>query len=397
MGRFNDVEDIIAKIYGNLRCLGIACYDVGYEKAVCAGKSEDLAGYAPSDTVEMYPYLDLDIRFIEIMMKMQAYQAAADVYKSGKYAVRKGEEHRFKPLSLQDLALTMERSDSPSFFKFKTYFEDPNYANTIIMNVFEPPIVHNSKGISLAQKTAEVVNVARFMITPMAALQKLYQASNYCSNPDSDSVRIAMKRWDEGAALLIGSMEGSETGGSNDGYLIHGLASEMCLSFGVCSKDGAEVNKSLIEALFSGLSALSSKSCDFVIREVEKIESLIKIPLIQASLLSAFNNDKLDKFTGAESIASGYIYSSAVLPYISEGRAANVIKKNMVFEAGVTPVSDGMDDVNCRDIGYLAAANTGVCFDDGVESAGSQTGGSAFCLSQIIFLFSSTLLAFLYL
>lgn len=409
-------NEVISQLQSTYDCLSITCKDVGDFIAgdgpngiPTCNTRQDLAafaGYTPRTNAQEYSDIDLDIRYIEIMLRMEAYDAAKDVYMLGKHAIVENGS-RVGPLSLHSLATAVERNISPSFQLFNMYFSDQNYANSAIMKVFNEPIIPFVKGKSSGQKRAMIVGILRYMVTPMAALQKLYEAVDSCNIVSTTISKISNKRWDEAAALLIGSMEGSKSGGNEDGYLMHGLASDLCLPFGVCGKRGqAQVNILMREALYAGSSSLSTQSCDNVLDSAMAIEDLMLIPLIQASLLQTFENSKLDVNSADESLATAYVYSHAVLPYIKDQtKVSAVIEKNFNFELSGSPVEDGwqtvflaletavdnMDNVNCRDVGYLSMADAGICSDDGAINGVKQLRGS---LGIAYLLVSTSLLAF---
>jgi len=386
----SDVRDeVISELQSTFDCLSITCKDVGdyigVDMPTC-NKRQDLAafaGYTPRTNAQEYSDIDLDIRYIEIMLRMEAYDAAKDVYMLGKHAIVENGSN-VGPLSLQHLATSKERKKVPSFGLFNTYFSDENYANSAIMGVFNEPIIPGANRKSSEQKRAMIVHILRYMVTPMAALQKLYEAVDNCKIISTTISKISHKRWDEAAAILIGSMEGSNNKGSEDGYLMHGLASSLCLKFGVCGKKGnAKVNVLMKEALYAGSSSLSTQSCTNVQESVLAIENHMLVPLIQASLLQAFRNSKLEVNSGDWSISSAYVFSRAFLPYIQDQTEVSaVIEKNLNFQLDVRPVEDGwqnvflafetavdnMDNIDCRDVGYLSMADAGICPDDGAIS-----------------------------
>jgi len=406
------LNEIIYELQSTYDCLGITCKDVGI--FIGAGmptcyKRQDLtafAGYTPRTNAQEYSDIDLDIRYIDIMLRMKAYGAAKDVYTRGKHVIVENGSS-VGPLSLHSLATAAGRKNCPSFQLFNTYFSDENYANSAIMRVFNEPIIPNEVGKSPEQKRAMIVDILRFMVTPMAALQKLYEAVDNCKIVSTTISKISIKRWDEAAALLIGSMEGSRNKGSEDGYLMYGLAGDLCLIFGVCAKKGnAQVNILMREALYAGSSSLSTQSCANVLESAVAIESHMLVPLIQASLVHAYTNSNLDVNSDNSRITSAYVYSRAVLPYIQDQiEVSAVIEKNFDFQPGMPPVEDGwqnvflafetavdnMDNIDCRDVGYLATVATGICADDGVISGGRILRVSS---SIVYLLVSTSLLAF---
>jgi hypothetical protein len=95
------------------------------------------------------------------------------------------------------------------------------------------------------------------MVTHMAILQKLYSALSSCRDGNVNEAAINL---DTAAAYYIGSLEGTEDGGSYDGSLSFFLARRMCISFETCSpSDNAMTNERIISLFYSAQGELDSK------------------------------------------------------------------------------------------------------------------------------------------
>ena len=194
------------------------------------------------------------------------------------------------------------------------------------------------------QRTEIVVKTAQYMIVYMAALEAMYEAIDDCKSNDSQRKANAANQWDKAAALLIGSLEGTESGGTKTGLMMYSLANKRCKQFNRCESDGtAQLNNELVELLYSGRGETMGGNCDALTKTTREIEALLQVPLIQGTLRYAVANEKLMFFDKSKDLAEGYIFSHAILPYVAEvdGQSAQVIKRNMDFQFDTEPVIDG--------------------------------------------------------
>lgn len=348
-----DVDNIIRVIESTYQCLGLSCDDIGVFNDYggdCVGTPElnPLAGYIPQTDVRKIAALDLDIQAIQIFMKERAYDAVRDYYTLGRHAsitTRIGDE----VFSLKDLATTSTRQIVPSFEYFKNYFgaevdeiEDAaDYADHMITMALD------TDKLSLAspeQRTEIVVKTSQYMVVYMAALEAMYEAIDDCRSNDSQRKANAANEWDKAAAYLIGSLEGTESGGTDRGLMMYSLANKRCEQFNRCENDGtAELNSLLIDLLYAGRGETMGSNCDALQKTTKEIEQLLQVPLIQGTLRYAIANEKLLFFDKSKDLAEGYVFSHSVLPYVAEvdGDAARVIKRNMDFQFDSEPVRDG--------------------------------------------------------
>ena len=134
-------------------------------------------------------------------MGWEAYDAAADIYVNGRNSKQDG-----SLLSLQSIATSSERSVVPESDWFKTYYnDDDNYADTMIQDAFKGSASTNFPGASPEQLQGVVFRLLQTLVTPMYSLQEMHKAINLCG---SDS-KAAEDAWDRGAALYVGSGEGT--------------------------------------------------------------------------------------------------------------------------------------------------------------------------------------------
>jgi len=389
VGTYNAVEvsTIIERLESTYSCLGLSCDDIGTYQAdsasTCSQETElSLAGYAPKTDVRKHAEIDLDIRWINILMEMLAFDAAEDIYMLGQHTVVES-LYGNDVISLKDLATRSGRSRVPEFESFSKYFDDEQYAHSIVTKALD---LNQFPNASPEQRNEIVVGTLQFMVTYMVALQEMYDAVDDCNSNDAARRREAINSWERGVAFLTGSLEETKVGGSNDGMLLHALALDLCSQFGRCGGTGnAEVNEQLITLMYSGRGALDTENCISVAQTADKIAALVKVPLIQASMIYALQNEQLKFFTTHADIAGGYVVSRSLLPSLSTANrnSATTVARNLDFQFTTKPVPDGhvavfqafeealpnMAGVDCRLVGSLEGSN--VC-PGGVKS-GAQS------------------------
>lgn len=337
-----EVEDIISKIRSLYPCLGLTCSDIGVHEKEMTDSSmlckdpdpmASLAGYKPASAVSEYARIDLDMRQLDILLQMKAYAAAEKLYTHGKHVQGADVES----ISLFQLATTSERKIVPQYDSFVRYygnkFEDPsNYADHIIRSALQ-----DSEGQQWtdAQRKVIVLRSAQVLVMYFGALEALFDAISDCSSSSSVGTTGYSTQWDRGAAMLIGSLEGSKTNGTQEGYMFYDLAQEYCRDFGTCKdvKTGVTINEELVTLLYTGRGAALSNNCGQLRKAASEISRLLLVPIIEGTLYSAIHIAK-SKGTEAElHRANGYVYSRALLPLVAGANtdASQTIDKQLGF------------------------------------------------------------------
>eukprot|EP00547_Thalassionema_nitzschioides_P018160 CAMPEP_0194239472 /NCGR_PEP_ID=MMETSP0158-20130606/5916_1 /TAXON_ID=33649 /ORGANISM="Thalassionema nitzschioides, Strain L26-B" /LENGTH=2221 /DNA_ID=CAMNT_0038973949 /DNA_START=97 /DNA_END=6759 /DNA_ORIENTATION=+ len=369
-------EDIITRLQTVYPCLGLTCDDIGQHisdsNIGCNDGDKDtpLAGFMPTTNVREYAQLDLDVLEIKILMEMEAYQAADDLYSHGKHAEVDGFNGP-EMVSLASLATSSDRSIVPQLDSFVRYYGNRNYADDIIRDALNFNKLTNA---SKEQRQEIVVKSIQYLVLYMGALQAAYDALNLCR--DGSSNISAEEAWDRSAALLIGSIKGSSYGSDMNRQSFFALAQVTCREFNNCDDDGvSQVNKKLVLLLYAGKGEIKGGSCNALSRTVKKIGTTLLVPLIQSTLRCALANDKT-KEPSSSDFAVGYIFSRAVLPLVEDvdRNQAQIINRNMDFQFRVEPVVNGAAavfnafaviynglNINCKDIGN--ASGDGVIID----------------------------------
>lgn len=340
-----DVEKIIQHLYSVFPCFGLKCDDVGKHltetTSTCTNPPArpSLAGYKPYTDVAEEAQIDLDILELGILMEMEAYEAAEDLYIYGKH-VSSASDGGQTAQSLQSLATLSDRSKAPELEAFKIYFSgDEKYADSLIV-----PLFSNDSEYDKTERRIIATGLCQYMVMFAAILNSMYEAIEKCESSDLNTPDAAIHFWDKAAAYITGHLEGDEEAGTSEGLLLWGLASQKCQEFGTCSVEApgsAIVNDRISTMLYSGRGAILGRNCAELRKAKSQLIPLLQTPLIQASLSSL---SKLNTRNGAalSSVhAKAYVHSIAILPSIADKdrKSADVIGRNMGM--GSNPLVDG--------------------------------------------------------
>jgi hypothetical protein len=202
----------------------------------------------------------------------------------------------------------------------------------------------------VAQRSAIIAETCAFQILYIHLIAQINDAVKKCkgveSEEDYDEYDLTHP-WDEVAALLIGSLEGTEEGGSTDvqdGQLIWGLNNRRGFQFQTLNGKGySKVNSQFEDLLFAGRGEIDAMNCDAFEKTGEKIKQMTLIPLMQSVMRYAVQNEKLTADSNLEDLALGEAYALAIIPIIqsSDPESAIILEENMIFEDGIDPVRDG--------------------------------------------------------
>ena len=153
------------------------------------------------------------------------------------------------------------------------------------------------------------------MIYDMHAIRYFYRGQQSCS----------LSTFEEGVALFTGSSEGP-TGTNGNGYMAYSQSDKLCPTFKTCGAYGNEtkglskVNKEIVEQfyLFKGKNATANCTTysTTLLPIVTRITQLMKIPMVQGTLLNA---EKISTTTGVVPIelrTQGGGFAAAILPYV---------------------------------------------------------------------------------
>jgi len=355
---FSMTRFIIEDLQASYDCLGITCADIGVymvdQLAACSEKPANLpiAEYAPTSFVNDRSKIDLDILQLSILTKVQAYSFAKALYQYGRNSPipQNSDNDPYTVRTLQDFATSAEREAAEPFYsEFSAYHNDPNYANAVILDTLSGTGKWGVK--SAEQREAVIVKTVAYQVMYMYALAEMADAHADCLINDANANAGGAHAWDEVAAYLIGSLEGTESGGSvdeDDGQLLWNLANQRAFQFQTVNNQGfSTIDSELLDLLFAGRGELDAYDCDNLAKTIDRIQHLLLLPIIQSTLrYSILNLDSLANSTD-EALADGEVFATAVLPIVFkfDKEAAVIIEDNMVIQAGMKPVVDGPQGV----------------------------------------------------
>merc|ERR1719232_1143694 len=276
-----------------------------------------LAGYTPESDVRSHAMIDLDILQMKILTYNGAFDTAADLYRLGKNSVIDASNYEYN--TLHALATNEDRlSVQPLFGNFEIYNNnDQNYADTAITGVLSG----SDSTMSTLQRAEIAVKASSYQVMYMAALTEFQHSKDECD----------ISHYDKGVAYLIGSLEGTEVGGSptSDGTLMFNLANKRCSQFGTCNENGySRVSEKLMLLLEEGKIAVEAGDCDNI--PMDSIDDLLQIPLMQAILRYAIKCERLEAGDTSKDLAEGDVFARSVLPLIAadDQQSAQIIGDN---------------------------------------------------------------------
>jgi len=279
--------------------------------------------------------LDLDIQELEILMLMEAYDAAHDLYTYGKHTTTASQGGLTS--SLQLLANNAEISVVPKYDAFVRYYDDNKFADTIVKSAL------TEEKYDAPTRRILVIGTCQYLIMYLAVLQKMQEAIVDCEANQASTDVSSAHYWDTAAALIVGHLEGPENEGFKDGKLLFGLARDHCTEFGTCSSPSdaalpeASVNDQIRSLLYSGRGAILGRSCSELRKVSMELEPLILIPIIQGLLSSAL------KISSTVHHAMANVLASVVLPLIDNSNREDAKRISASLTLDSAPPSDTVD------------------------------------------------------
>jgi len=320
---FDDDGDKIASTIQTLQshynCLGLSCSDVGRHvtnegSSTVAPACSDvsmIAGYVPENITKtnMVAKLDLDVVAIHHLMDMGKLELAKKIYIEGYnyYDYDNAELYNFVSLYNLTQSHTIDYSDFAVYGLYSTYHGE-DFSNALITKIFDKSGPFENSTASQLSLAAHVAFTS--IVSYMAALEALYSAASKCEFEQLSAIHA----FDGAVALLIGSVEGQEAGGGepDEGHAFYSIAKRNCNYFQNCINDDSIVNDKLHLILSEGQKLIKEGQCDTAKDEVDKINSLLKVPLVQSLLY--FSDPVIDI---EDNYAGAYVAMQAVIPTLN--------------------------------------------------------------------------------
>lgn len=286
---------------------------------------------------------------IRVLTKLGSFNYAKFWYLYGRNSPRQrdSENDPFDFYSLSEFAISSSRRNAePYYSAFVSYHNDPNYADKLIRNTLEGVGKWDSTK-SVEQRSAVITESSAFLVVYMHLIAQINDAVNSCRNVDEGGAYELTHPWDEVAALIIGSMEGMEEGGSSDvydGQLIWGLSTRHAFQFQTLNSQGyAKANSDLEDLLFAGKGELDALECDMLEKTAESIKAITLIPLMQSVVKYAIQNEQIAADSTSADLALGEVFAMALIPIVQiyDQASATILEENMLVQSGIQPVRDG--------------------------------------------------------
>ena len=265
---------------------------------------------------------------------------------------RDSDNDPFEYYSLSGFATSASRQNAePTYSLFAEYHNDANYADKLILNSLEGGTDKWGGSASVAQRSAFITETSAFQVLYMHTIAQINDAVNACYGTDEGGEYDLTHPWDEVAALVIGSLEGPNEGGSSDtqdGQLIWGLGNRHAFQFQTLNRRGySKINSKMESYLFAGKGELDAPDCLNLENTAEEIRNGMLVPLMQSTLRFAIQNEGRDPSEQHEDLALGEAYALAIIPIIEnvDSAAAQIIKESMLVFNGTPLVRDGSQAV----------------------------------------------------
>ena len=291
----------------------------------------------------------MDVLQLRILTSLGSFSYAKMWYLYGRNSPvqRSSENDPFQCYSLGDLAVASSRKAAdPWYTDFVRYNDNANYADKLIRDTLDGTGKWDSTK-SVAQRSAIITESSAFMVLYMHLIAQVNDAVNHCKGSESEGEYDLTNPWDEVAALLIGSLEGTLEGGSadvEDGQLLWSLAGRRAFQFQSLNGDGyAKVNERLDDLLYAGKGEIDAMGCTAFENTVEQLKVLTLVPLIQSVLRYAIQNQEVSASSDSADLALGEVYALAILPIMeaTDPSSAAIVRENMIYQDGIQPTRDG--------------------------------------------------------
>merc|ERR1719483_1143960 len=383
-----DTGAVKAALEKTYSCLGITCAHVGGllngdETAAEAGMeacthAPYIAGYWATGTgsVSEHNELDLDQAEMETALGAKDYPLAKTWYTVGgnsKTAAPFRTLQGFSTGAQAKMYTTTAGEGGPykHYKQFYDYYGSFTYADDWATAALDGTTLTYAApaGVSFNFGTAHdnarkeaVKKGTAYMHVWMYAIREFEDAIDDCTtctancNEFSTNDAGPVHAWDEGVAFYAGSQEGRLPGGNSAGVMVYRLAEKRCGNFGTCTGTSAtgisQVNDELFKAggLFTrGRDLLHMGSCSRVRDVVDRIVSIMTVPLVQGTLRYAWKvgqtggKDNMASDQNAKNAAEGSTFAAAVLPLVHacDAAAAKVVSDHMKFGAAVYDKTTG--------------------------------------------------------
>lgn len=243
-------------------------------------------------------------------MSMEKYDIAKRIYIEGHFLYDYDSADTYNFVSLYNLTQghTIDYVDFPMYQLYSEYYGN-DFINELMMQILDQSgpftdLLATERDLALDIAISNILSY-------ITALQAFYYSAHMCD--DVDGGAVSLEAFDGAVALLVGSVEGSMKGGSEEkeGRMFYSITGNSC-AFGDCV--ASEVKEELLKALIDGQSFIVARDCAAAASSVESLNALLKVPLLQSLLY--FSDETVYGVT--DTVAAGYVATTAVIPIINE-------------------------------------------------------------------------------
>jgi hypothetical protein len=162
----------------------------------------------------------------------------------------------------------------------------------------------------------------------MYTLHEFEDAIYDCSLGKISNNDNSVHAWDEGVAFYTGSLAATtswigvtQKAGTVSGAMIYALANKRCKNFGTCTegeKGNANVNVALTNEFVNGQWSVKTGDCAQAAVVLERIKSLMRIPLIQGTLRYAYKIGEAGEGASGKEPGEGYAFMMSVIHAVAK-------------------------------------------------------------------------------
>jgi hypothetical protein len=271
---------------------------------------------------QKYAKFDHDVSQLGILLEEGNRKAAFDLYKFGRnsrtsdgkfFTLRSIARHE----SLIDATtLNQKKRLYHMYEKFYANEGGTNFADDLMTNVLK----HSPMAVTMSTHLIQTI------IAPQYAIRAFFKASDICYSDPIEAEHI----WDQGVAVLVGSIEGESAFGNYDesGLSWYDLGKEYCVLFHCGDKDYSNpiYSREMMKNIKFGRDFIRNGRCNAIHQKLTAMESLLITPLLQGTMFFAYERAK----HGTDSVfAESYVYAKAILPFLSVANKedAEIIKQ----------------------------------------------------------------------
>ena len=378
---------LLENLAAGLACLRYNCDDLGdtsnaseslqiIVRDLCEDIENDfgigyLAAYQVSDNTERnrdineLARLDLDLLQIEILMKANAVSNAREIFEYGRNSRAATFYENYGLMSLKNLSEDPVRQKAGDVYEAYRQSYGDDFGSSIVSQVLENSLYTTA---SRLEKAEAVVRAVQTSVTYVNIVGRLREAIEVCKSgiPVGGDEMLA----DQAAALFVGSIEGTKSGGSpsNSGTMLMALGKEMCKDFGTCATQGdATANEFIMFALSDLKEWFGTKDCSSAEEILEEsLLPMLPVSMIQATIKFAYTATAQDGARTALDVIAQFIIplvgtsnqtsASALIQYTGYSSTPN---GNAVVNA-ISYSLRGMG-VDCNSIGTYSGSNVEIC------------------------------------